>query len=173
MFLVITYPKLSKEDFNFIQEYRKINDPLYYDVVDPHFTIVFPVDGLTREEFSKEIKELLKNEKGFNFNLKSAVVNQDFSKEYFHEFLVPDEGFSGFIKLHDKLYSNNLKKHLRFDIDFIPHVGIGNHKEFNVCKKRVDILNDKDLSIKGSVGSVDIVEYIDNKVVILERIELA
>ncbi len=41
--LVVAYPELSKSDYDRIQAFRQMHDPLYYDVVEPHFTIVFPV----------------------------------------------------------------------------------------------------------------------------------
>ena len=40
-YLVLAYPKISKSDFDFIQDYRKANDPKYFLLVEPHFTIVF------------------------------------------------------------------------------------------------------------------------------------
>ncbi len=42
-FLVLAYPKIEQSDFDLIQDYRKENDGLFYSVVKPHFTIVFPV----------------------------------------------------------------------------------------------------------------------------------
>ena len=173
MYLVIAYPKLNKEDYKFIQEYRSENDPLYFNVVEPHFTLVFPFDNLTENEFVDEIESLLKDQGGFNFTLRSSVVNQDFSKEFYHEFLVPDEGFSNFIKLHDKLYSNKLKSSLLLDVDFIPHIGIGNNKESSICKNRVDKLNNQDLKIKGTIDSISIVKYENNKVDTVKEITLS
>jgi hypothetical protein len=172
MFLVIAYPKLSSKDYQFIQEYRIKNDSLYYDVVEPHFTLVFPVDNLTEDEFTKEAESLLKDQSKFSFVLRSSVVNQDFSKDYYHEFLVPDEGFSDFIKLHDKLYSKNLRANLLLDVDFIPHIGIGNSKKSADCKKRVDRLNTQDFTIKGEIDSVSVVEYENNKITTVKEIML-
>ena len=44
-YLVLAYPELTSESFDRIQSYRKDNDELFFNVVNPHFTIVFPVCG--------------------------------------------------------------------------------------------------------------------------------
>ena len=43
---VINYPTLSDDDFDWIQSVRREHDRLYYDVVDPHVSLVFPLDGV-------------------------------------------------------------------------------------------------------------------------------
>ncbi len=127
---------------------------------------------MTQKNFIEEVKKILIDEKSFNFNLKSAVVNHDLSKEFYHEFLVPDEGFSSFIKLHDKLYSKQLRKYLLLDIDFIPHIGIGNDKNSDVCKNRIDKLNNMELNISGKIDEIDIINYKDEKVETIGKILL-
>src|SRR5205809_263105 len=103
-YLVVAYPKLSKEDFDFIQNYRKENDPRYFSLIEPHFTIVFAIHDINKEDFINEVTERSKNIHKFDFQIKVATINQDYSAEYFHEFLVPDQGYSDIVKLHDKLY---------------------------------------------------------------------
>lgn len=48
------------------------------------------------------------------------------------------EGNDKIIKLHDELYTNILSEHLRKDIEFIPHIGIG-----LFAKKGYDLRNPK------------------------------
>ena len=171
-YLVVAYPKISERDFNWIQEYRKENDPRYFAVVQPHFTIIFPTPNIAEEDFIKEVKIQTQDTKVFEFELKVATINQDDSKEYYHEFLVPEKGYSDIVKLHDKLYAGAFYKNLRFDIDFIPHVGIGNAKDVHESKKRVDALNNEDISILGTINTLDIIGYADGKVTTVEQIVL-
>ena len=163
-FLVLVFPKIEKSDFDLIQEYRKENDELYYSVVEPHFTIVFPVFNLNETEFLAEIKELAKKYSTFDFVLRCATINKDAFNDYYHTFLVPDEGYSKFIRIHDGLYSEKLKENHRLDLDFIPHIGIGNSLDKLECKKMVDQWNANDFAIKGTVKSLTIVEFKNNKV---------
>ncbi len=60
-YLVVAYPEIEKENFDLIQNYRKKNDILSYSVIDPHFTIVFPVFDLSETSFLMEIEKQTKN----------------------------------------------------------------------------------------------------------------
>ncbi len=171
-YLVLAYPELDETSFDLIQTYRKNNDELYYSVVQPHFTIVFPVFNKTEAAFKAEIDRIVQSSSGFGFSLRCAVISKDAFSDYYHAFLVPDEGHSQFVKLHDKLYSGNLKDNLRLDVDFIPHLGIGNSKDKFTCKRMVDEWNEKDFDIKGTISELTIVNYENDIVEIIEKIEL-
>lgn len=172
-YLVVAYPKISQSDFDWIQTYREHNDPRYFSVVKPHFTIVFAVENVAQEILLEEVKKQLAGTKRFDFNLKVATINHDGFGNFYHEFLVPDKGYSDIVKLHDKLYSGILAKHLRLDLDFIPHIGIGNSNEAQISKHHVDEINTVGVNIPGTTDSLDIVEYKDDTVVTLETIPLS
>lgn len=171
-YLVLAYPNISETDYQFIQDYRKKYDPKYFSIVEPHFTIVFSTSNLTENEFIAEVEKQSQGIKKFDFKIRCATTNQDDSKDFYHEFLVPDEGYSNIVKLHDKLYSGIFFDNLRFDIDFIPHIGIGNDEDVFVCKKRIDELNAKDLLIEGSVQVLDIVKYADHQISTIKKVTL-
>jgi hypothetical protein len=171
-FLVLAYPTLWPEDFDTIQNFRKDNDELFFKVVKPHFTIVFPVAEVSQEEFIKEVKDKIKHVARFNFVIRCSTINKDSFRDYYHAFLVPDEGYSKIVKLHDKLYSEKLKDNLRLDIDFIPHIGIGNSQDKNLCKKMVDQWNEKDFSVRGEISHLTVVQYENNTIVEIEKLQL-
>ena len=171
-YLVLAYPELTSESFDRIQSYRKDNDELFFNVVNPHFTIVFPVFDISEEEFTKEVKDKSANSVKFDFIIRCATINKDAFSDYFHTFLVPDEGYSRIVKLHDKLYSDKLKENLRLDLDFVPHIGIGNSQDRYKCKKMVDEWNEKEFSISGRITHLTVVNYENNIVSKIEEIEL-
>jgi hypothetical protein len=171
-YLVIAYPDLSDEDFAMIQAYRKVNDSFYYSIVEPHFTFVFPVFDQALEMFTREVKEHVKDVPRIHFTIRCATVNKDAFSDNFYTFLVPDDGYSGIVKLHDKLYSGLLANNLRLDIDFIPHMGIGTSKDKYECQRMAGEWNEKDFSIGGTITHLTVVEYKDQTVTNLENIEL-
>ena len=171
-YLVLAFPELTKTDFDLIQEYRKRNDELYFNVVNPHFTIVFPTSDFSENEFVKEVTKQSTKFRTFDFTIRCATINKDAFSDYYHTFLVPDEGFSNIVKLHDKLYSNKLIGNLRLDIDYIPHIGIGNSNDKFICKKMVDNWNTSDFSISGKITQLTIVEYTNATVKKIQEIEL-
>jgi 2'-5' RNA ligase len=169
-YLVLAYPELEKFDFEWIQDYRKKNDPLYYTVVDPHITLVFALEVLNRDDFVEEVKKQIKDFNAFDATFNVATINQDHSGKYFHEFLVPDTGYSNIVKLHDRLYADKFANSLRLDIDYIPHIGIGNSEVAQQSKQRVDEINARDISIKGRVASIDIVEHRDGIIRTIDKV---
>lgn len=171
-YLAVVYPKLAAADFDWIQDYRRANDSRYFDLIGPHFTLVFAVHDIERRDFVAEIERQAAGVAPFAFNLRVATINFDDSRTYYHEFLVPDAGYASIVKLHDRLYSGLLSRHLRLDLDFIPHIGIGNSDQAAVSKARVDALNGRGVDISGTVDVIDIVEYRDGVVRTLETVAL-
>lgn len=171
-YLVIAYPELQQRDFDWIQGYRKQNNPRFFSIVKPHFTVVFPIDDLVKGSFIAEVKQTIRGVRSFDFDIKVATINQDNFGGYYHEFLVPDVGYSDVVKLHDKMYSGLFVPYLRLDIDFIPHIGIGDSDEAQASKQRIDELNTQGISIHGRIDSIDVVEYADEAVTTLEKFEL-
>ena len=170
-FLVIAYPEISKADFRRIQKFRKQHD-LFFRVVNPHFTLVFPVSDWKAEPFIGEITKQARNFRSFEFCLRCATLNKDAFNDYFHVFLVPDGGLGQVIKLHDKLYSGLLFPQRALQIDFIPHIGIGNSRDPQKCLDMISQWNRKPFAISGWISFLDIVKYEKNIVETIKRISL-
>jgi hypothetical protein len=170
--LVLAFPSLDATDFNWIQQHRKTNDELYFEIVGPHFTLVFPIPGSIEEEFINEIEIQSQGVEKIEFEINSAIVSKDAFQEYYHEFLVPGKGYSKLIDLHDKLYAGSLLPHLRTDIDYIPHISIGNSKNPTKCKQAIDKLNAQSLSIPGRIEKLTIANYSNDRIKILKEIDL-
>ena len=157
--LVLAYPKISDKDFKWIQNIRSMYDKRYYHVVNPHFTFVFPVSNISQSEFIEDMIINISEIKKIYFISRCAVVVKDSLSDFTDVFLVPDEGYSNIVKLHDKLYSGILKNELRLDIPFIPHIGIGGSINSLESKSIADELNKLNFSIKGIIDKLDIVSY--------------
>lgn len=157
--LTLAFPVLASNDLDRIQSWRKKNDQQFYKIVDPHFTIVFAVDGKPEEEFIKEIEERSKDIRKIEFEINRAIAHKDEFSELYHEFLIPGKGYTEIVSLHDKLYNGSLLPHLRADIEYIPHIGIGKSQDKVKCERDVEELNVNGLSISGSIESLTVVNY--------------
>jgi 2'-5' RNA ligase len=170
--LAIAYPNISPADREWMQSLRQNYDALYMDIVEPHFTLVFPVFDIDEAKFVAHIEQQVKEIEAFEFVIRCAVLGDDAFSDYTHVFLVPDEGHSNVVKLHDRLYTGLLAGELRLDIPFVPHIGVANSPDAKACKKLVDELNGKDLAIEGKIENIDAIWYEDDKVGTIERIFL-
>jgi 2'-5' RNA ligase len=170
--IVIAYPQIEKKDYEWIQKIRARHDKRYYRVVEPHFTIVFPVSGIVTEPFIEDIAKKVKEFKEYYFVLRCAQIVKDSFSDYTDVFLIPEEGYRIFVKLHDLLYTGSLEKELRLDIPFIPHLGIANNIDPRECKLIADGINDKGVEIVGAVYKLDIAAYENNTIQTLKEIYL-
>ena len=78
--IVVAYPRLRPTDFEWIQAYRKQNDPRYFHIIDPHFTLVFPVADVPAKDLCREVRVHLEPYNRFEFHSVSSpfgVVNGD------------------------------------------------------------------------------------------------
>jgi 2'-5' RNA ligase len=169
--LVVAFTKIGDDDFNWIQEYRRKNDELYFSVIDPHFTLIFPVDA-PLQQFVEEIESCAADLHQIEFEITKAVVNNDAFTEYCYEFLVPGKGYPQIVDLHDKLYEKNLQGYWRKDIEYIPHITIGNSKSYSKCLQAVNQLNSKQFSIAGTIDELSVVDHSANRVLTIKKIRL-
>lgn len=171
--LVLAYPELEPADYARIETYRKAHDELWYGIVEPHFTLVFAVIDMPQNTFIDEVSAQAAFVSAIDFEIRCATINKDAFKDYFHAFLVPDKGHSQLIRLHDRLYSGILRDHLRLDIDYIPHISVGNSEYKFQTKKMVDEWNATDFCMKGRIQKLHVVQFENNVVTTLKEITLA
>ncbi len=172
--LVLAYPELSNNDYERIQEFRSANDKLNYHLVTPHWTVVFPLP----EDWNKEglITETVKQIEGiepFEFSIRCATLNKDAFKDIYHAFLVPDEGYSDIVKLHDKLYEDALFPYRALHVDYIPHIGIGNSADPLKCLGMVEHWNKEEFVIEGRVTMLDVAKFENDEVQTIQRVPLS
>ncbi len=168
---VVAYPELSAADYSKIQAERKVHNSLY-SVIEPHFTIVFSVQGMEAGNFIAEIAKQSGAVPRIEFCLRCAVIVKDSFSNNYDAFLVPDEGYSRIVKLHDKLYSGSLSPHHRLDVCYIPHISIGYSPDMQIIKEIADQWNANDFAICGTIPALDIINYENRVVTTLERVGL-
>ncbi|HVP35440.1 MAG TPA: 2'-5' RNA ligase family protein [Terriglobales bacterium] len=171
--LVLAYPDIKKSDYQRIQEFRKEHD-FNCDLLEPHFTLVFPVDrGWESGSFITEISKQVQGVQAIKFCLRCAVLNKDVFSEYYFTLLVPDEGHSKIVKLHDKLYADKLFPHRSLLANFTPHITVGNSKDSLKCLEMIESWNKKEFAIEGCIAVLDVAKYENDAVQTIKRIPLA
>ena len=168
---VVAYPEIAPADYEMIQSFRERYNSLF-NIIAPHFTIVFSVPDMQPEPFVAEIKKQTGQTAAIPFCIRCATINRDAISGNYDAFLVPDEGFSKISKLHDKLYSDKLEHHHRLDISYIPHISIANSPDAQCIKEIVGRWNEKDFLIEGTISALDIINYENRKITTIEKIQL-
>lgn len=168
---VVAYPELAPVDYEKIQLVRQAHNSLF-GVIEPHFTIVFSVPDMDVGVFIEEIKKQVGQTPAIPFCLRCAVITKDSFSNNYDAFLVPDEGFSRILKLHDKLYSDKLSHHHRLDISYIPHISIAYSNDVHTIKNIVDQWNEHESAIHGRISALDIINYENRVVTTVDRVGL-
>ena len=170
--LVLAYPEIEKKDYDWIQKIRAKHDERYFNIVRPHFTLVFPVSNISEKILTEHVKSVIKAVKEFYFVFRCAQIVKDSFSDFTDVFLIPEEGYRIFIKLHDALYTGPLEQELRMDIPFIPHLGIANNPDPYYCKRIADQINKDNPEIVGAVTKLDIVSFENDTITTLKQIPL-
>ena len=167
----LAYPELSTKDYQRIQDFRKHND-VYYPVVEPHFTLIFPSTDWELVPYSAEIKKQIIGFQPFDFCIRCAVPDKDAFQDLYHAFLVPDDGYAQIAKLHFSLCADRFFELASLEVDFIPHLGIGNSPDPLRCYEMVASWNCEDFVISGRISALDISNYENETVTTLRHIPL-
>ena len=169
---VVNYPTLSPADFDWIQSIRERHDPLYFDVVDPHVTLVFPTDAVAESALIEHVRSQTAGLRAFDLTFRCAVLGDPSFQDHAHAFFIPDEGFSQVVRLHDRLYTGLLSPELRLDLPFLPHLGFANAPSPEECKTIVDEVNAKEFEMRARIETLDVIGYDGKRVWTIETIGL-
>jgi 2'-5' RNA ligase len=170
--LAICYPELAPDDFDRIQILRKRHDP-HYDLIDPHISLVFAVDDVSQNAFITHVRSKVRTFPKIPFAMRCASTAPGILDDDWFLMMIPDEGFSGLLKLHDRLYTGLLRRYLRLDIPFIPHITVGVFKDPKKCRNAADRINKSGFAVSGRITTVEVLSYEDDCINTLEQIELA
>jgi len=167
--LVVSYPEISIETAHWIADIRRRHIELHHSVVAPHFTLVFSLHSFDERQVAKHVRETLSPSAPIPFVLRCSLVVKNDSDDNYFVLLVPDEGFSNIVKLHDSLYTGIIAPHLRLDIPFIPHITIGWSMNASTCKAIADDLNNEQFEHPGTISSLDLLRKDSDKITSVER----
>ncbi len=170
--LLVSYPRVSMRDDEWLASLRLRYPGLTPSSLAPHFTLVFPIADADERQIAEHIRAQVRGRRAIPFVLRSAMSIKDYASEEYFVFLVPDEGASGILKLHDRLYTGPLAPYLRPDLPFTPHVTVGHSLDGRLCRQVADELNAEDFVVPGIVAHLDLIEKDGASVRTVERFAL-
>lgn len=170
--VALAIPTMKSKDWNFIQSLRKQYDTNGYTLLEPHFTI-FSRNTLFSAKIHQHLKQILKNQKKFTCNLRSALFMPPLHEHTsWYTFLIPDEGFSKFCHLHHRIDSAMAKNILTKKFPFIPHMTVGSFNKKSSCIKLVNHINQQNINLLVHIKKIHLIEITNNVAQIAEEIQL-
>ena len=137
----LAYPKLSDQDLEFIDTFRRRHDR-QHQVVRAHFTLAFGCSEIDERAYVEHVEQVALLWRPIPFVCRYAMLGADARSEHAHVFLVPDEGYSSICRLHDDVYRRALAPFLRLDIAYVPHITLGTSADRAAMKAYCDELNE-------------------------------
>lgn len=169
--MAICYPHLADKDHGLIQSVRKTHD-MNYDMIEPHFTIIFPISDIDISSFANHCRSCCREFHPFSVEMRCAVSHKDLRSDLWYTFLIPDEGSSNIVRLHDRLYRGILAAKLIPELTYIPHITVAHSGDGHVCRALADKLNEGKINIAGKISTVDLITLESRKVQTFEKIKL-
>ena len=77
--LAISFPEFSGNGYKFIQEIRQQHDS-NYTIIEPHITLVFPIDGMEVHDFISEIKKQALGLRNYQYNDQRFINSHRYSQ---------------------------------------------------------------------------------------------
>jgi len=116
-FALVYYPGIEQPEFHVL---RRKYEP-YASLLPEHLALLFPVpESIGLKNIENHIKTVLSKWKTFEVHFNGLEKSWDHWL-----LLVLMEGKQEVVKLHGELYSGILSPHLRKDLPYIPHIGLG------------------------------------------------
>jgi len=171
--LVVAYPELKLQHYDWIQRIRSKYDLLNFKVIEPHVTIVHETPELGPELFINAVSEILSQETEVQLELQSVLASgHSFSGDTSYIFLVLGQGSAEITRLRQKLYSGRLSKFQRHDIPFTPHITIGSGLQLERAKKVANQISDSFTPFTTRISCIDVIQNSPDEICSLRKFHL-
>jgi 2'-5' RNA ligase len=168
---IIAVPQFAQDDLEWIDRIRSRYDP-QRNLVAPHFTLVFPFEGDAVDAVLKHAAHVGSQTEPLRFVLRSALAVKDTFTTSSHVFLVPDEGFSDVVALHEDLKSGHRAATAPPDIPFTPHITVAAVQDREQANAVATELNAGGVAIAGTIFALAVLGLDGNAAIEISRIEL-
>lgn len=173
-YLVLAYPLFTSADLTWIEAIRSAHDP-QVTLITPHVTLIFPVaeDAGVLDKIIVRVHTLALTTSPIALAFRCALLMPEMMPETrsttgaatgtrqpgAHLFLVPDEGLSKLVKLHNRLYRGALASQLCLEIPFIPHLTIGASNDSAALYQVAQELNRTAFALHANIDRLTIVRH--------------
>jgi 2'-5' RNA ligase len=159
---VVAFPLLDADDRQWIESIRAKHDPEAKRIA-AHFTLVFPA-VLPLRATEAHLTRVAHATAPIRFVLRRATVAPDAIGSGGHVFLIPEDGRDALVGLHERLYEGALQPHAKRHPSFTPHVTLAAGTAIDPLHTLAGELNAKNLSIRGSISELVLVEVTEDAI---------
>lgn len=152
----VAFPSLGAADAAWIDDFRQRHDADRRRMIAAHYTLVFGCTGVEVEAYAARVAAVAASFEPIPFECRSAVPGADDEAGMAQVHLVPDHGGSRLTQLHDRLYTGSLRRFLRLDLPYLPHITIGQSRDRLDVQAWCDGLNARGVRVAGVVRELTV-----------------
>ena len=175
MYLCVAYPEIERPALDEIQAFRRDYDP-NYALIEPHFTIVFPLVGFDEHELTNHIESRISEVSKINCVLDTIEPHESNLDGLRYLFLTPTRGAEQISSLHDTLYADKLASHLNIDEPYQPHLTIVSSESSGNPKRIMELTSIAQkqiiLPIAVQINSITLCDFTDGHITNLNEFDL-
>ncbi|NQW11115.1 MAG: 2'-5' RNA ligase family protein [Alphaproteobacteria bacterium] len=155
--VILGRPRLTPTNRAWIDTLRsRHRGNLFAGDIGPHVTFVFPTEAATETGATSHLATVAGEIGPLALSFRCALPVKDTLSGETYVYLVPDEGLSGLVRLHDRLYTGPFAETLRLDLPYLPHITLGRFDEPHLAKALADDLNAQEPEITGRLETVEL-----------------
>jgi len=155
---VLGKPRLKAADAAWITALRdRHGRALTAPEIGPHVTLVFPTDATDATTATGHVAMIAGETPPLALAFRCALPVPDPDSGDTFIYLVPDEGFSALVRLHDRLYSGPFAEARRLDLAYMPHVTLARIAESKLARALADDLNGQEPEIHARLETIELV----------------
>lgn len=157
MLCALCVPQFTQDAEARIQALRLMYDPEHAMLIGPHVTLVFPTRSLNEREFIEHVEKIAASASPVTTCFRSAMPYLEPGEGPSYLYLVPDEGYGWFTRLHARLHSGPLEMEIDPDRPYVPHVTLGKFSTFADARAAAERVNAGFAAHTGKVSSIEVV----------------
>lgn len=153
---IVAFPEIPASERAWMEGLRRTHLPSPDSDIAPHVTLVFPAAFNAGDDLTMHMLGVAGSTQPFDavFRIASPVV--DPLRGGWTVQLLPDEGLSKLMRLHDFLYTGPVADHLSLDIPYVPHMTLARTTTAQQAKALAEDLNSDIIEVEAGFKTLDV-----------------
>lgn len=153
---IVTCPEIPADELQWIQELRQSRlAPPELDLA-PHIPLVFPADVAVDDNLMMHMYGVAGSTQPFESVFRIAAPSADPLNGGWIVRLLPDQGLSKLMRMHNFLYTGPFDGRLNMDVPYIPHLTLARTETGEDAKTLCEELNSGIIEVAVEVKSVEV-----------------
>ena len=153
---IVSFPDIPATELTWIEGIRQSHLTSPESDFAPHVTLVFPAEITTDDDLEMHMLGVTGSTQPFEaiFRIASPVIDP-FNGGWTVQ-LLPDQGLSKLMRMHNFLYSGPFADHLNLDLRYVPHLTLARTDDGPQAKALCEELNSGIIEVEARFTTVDL-----------------